>query len=249
MNQSLVQFQTISELAETVAEMVTGLLMDAVRKRGCAHLVLSGGGTPKPVHHQLVKRVELDRLDWSLVHIWWADERAVPSDADGSNYKMGWETLLSGVPIDEDKVHRMQGELPAAEGADRYADELRVWSATESDLWPRMDVVLLGMGRDGHTASLFPGRLDEAELTRPVISAAANYDGRPAERMTLTPLVFNSARQIIYLVTGAEKGEMLAQVWGSNDKIRYPTQRIDPIMGTVTWCVDAAAGDKIGAVA
>ena len=225
MNQSLIQFQTIPELAETVAEMITGLLREALLQRGVAHLVLSGGGTPKPVHRELINRSDHDGLDWSLVHFWWADERAVPPDAAGSNYQMGWETLLSELPIDETKVHRMRGELPSAEAADHYAAELRTWSATDSDFWPRMDVVLLGMGRDGHTASLFPGRLDEAALTRPVIAAVADYDGRPAERITLTPLVFNSARQIIYLVTGAEKGEMLAQVWKSTDRLRYPTQR------------------------
>ena len=229
-------FETKEDLVESTADRVAADLAQAITDRGEAHLVLSGGGTPKPIYEQLAT-IE---LDWSAVHIWFADERMVPADDDGSNFKLALDSLLSKVDCLPKHIHRMKGEISGSNSAAEYSIELREVSPSWG-LWPRFDVCILGMGGDGHTASLFPGQMSDDEFNQPAIAVTADYDGRPAERVTLTPIVINASRNIVFIVTGGGKAEALAGRFGEFDPNNKPTQRILPIDGTADWYVDQPA--------
>ena len=233
-------FETKEDLADSAAEQTASDLSQAIDARGEAHLVLSGGGTPRPVYERLAET----EIDWSAVHIWFADERMVPPNDEGSNYKLAQDSLLSKVNIDPEKVHRMRGEVSGDNSAAEYSIILREVSPSWG-LWPRFDVCILGMGGDGHTASLFPGQMVDAEFNQPAIAITADYDGRPAERVTLTPIVINASRKVIFLVTGAGKAEALASRFEEFEPNLKPTQRILPIDGSVDWYVDAPAGANL----
>ena len=237
---SIFIFETKEELVESAAEQVAADLQNAINARGEAHLVLSGGGTPRPVYERLAEA----ELDWSAIHIWFADERMVPADDDGSNFKLALDSLLSKVDLLPKHIHRMKGEISGKNSAAEYSIELREVSPSWG-LWPRFDVCILGMGGDGHTASLFPGQMSDDEFNQPAIAVTADYDGRPAERVTLTPIVINASRNIIFLVTGAGKANALADRFGDFEPNSKPTQRILPIDGIADWYVDSAAGANL----
>ncbi|MFK7800222.1 MAG: 6-phosphogluconolactonase [Anaerolineae bacterium] len=234
---AIYSFSTKQDLVFASAERVQAELLAAIDARGEAHLVLSGGGTPRPVYEQLALA---DGIDWPKVHVWFADERNVPPDHLGSNYLMAYEALLSKVELVQENVHRMKGELASENSAADYSVTLKEVSPSWG-LWPRFDVCILGMGGDGHTASLFPGQMSDDEFNRPAIGVTADYEGRPAERTTLTPLAINGARTIIFLVTGANKAEALERRFGEFEPNENPTQRILPIDGEVDWYIDEAA--------
>ncbi|MEM7801234.1 MAG: 6-phosphogluconolactonase [Chloroflexota bacterium] len=236
---SLIKFESKAELSEAISEMIGSLLHRAIVQRGVAHIVLSGGGTPKPVFEALAHKP----LAWEKVHVWWADERLVPPNDSGSNYGMAKAALLDHVPIPLEQIHRARGELSPELAVADYAHQLA--QTASSGYWPRFDVTILGMGGDGHTASLFPGRYIEEEWTTPVLHVTAEYEGRPADRVTLTPVAINASRNIIYLVTGASKGDALVAAFGERDIINWPVHRIQPYDGDVIWAVDYEAASKL----
>jgi 6-phosphogluconolactonase len=182
-------------------------------------------------------------LDWAKTFIFWGDERCVPPDDEGSNYRQAMDTLLSHVSIPDENIQRIKGELEPADASRNYAHILKAYASPNLN-WPRFDLVLLGMGQDGHTASLFPG--SKVETASPTQAVTANYQGRPANRVTLTSLVFNSARKIFFLVTGESKATTLARVInGEHQPEELPAQRIRPTNGKLIWLVDEAAGSKL----
>ncbi len=214
---------------------------DAVDSRGRCLVALSGGGTPQMLYQLLSEEPYRSTIPWQQIHFFWGDERLVPPQDEGSNYKQAFQTLLSKVPVPATNIHRIRGELPPAEAARQYQAELSNFAAPES-AWPRFDLLLLGLGSDGHTASLFPGPIPEIQDQRPVAAVTADYDGRPAERITLTPLILNQAREILFLVTGKSKRLALRMVTqGLEDLVNWPAQRIRPTSGKISWYVDAAA--------
>lgn len=235
------------DLAAHAAALIGDELRAAVRDRGVAAIILAGGGTPLAVYDRLAGA---HGLDWSRVHVFWGDERLVPPDDPGSNYRAAREVLLSRTSIPAANVHRLKGELPAAAAAADYAEQLRAWAAAHDPgaphPWPRGDVALLGLGEDGHTASLFPG--SPVESDQPVLAVSADYQGRPAGRVTLTPVVFNDARHVVFLVAGGGKAEAVYQTLrGDGDPRRYPARRIRPAAGRVTWLLDRAAAGRLAA--
>jgi len=228
-------FQDANELSRAAAEFFVTLAMQAIRERGRFLVALSGGSTPTGLYRLLTRQP----MDWTRVHIFWGDERLVPPDNHESNFAQANEILLKNVPIPSENIHRVAAELEPAAAALDYARVLKEFAAPPLD-WPRFDLVLLGMGEDGHTASLFPG--SPVDVTEPVIAVTANYQGRPAQRVTLTPLVFNSARQALFLITGANKAIVLKEVFDDyNSSEQIPAKRIQPVEGQVTWMVDQAA--------
>lgn len=237
---AIFKFNSKDELVKAAADRITADLVSAIGTRDEAHLVLSGGGTPRPVYEQLA----IAEIDWPKVHIWFADERNVPPDDPGSNYLLAQESLLSKVNLNEENIHRMKGEMASENSAAEYSIQLKE-TAPSWGLWPRFDVCILGMGGDGHTASLFPNQMVDAEFNEPAIGVTADYDGRPAERTTLTPIVINGSRNIIFLVTGAGKAEALKARFGEFEPNGKPTQRIRPIDGVVDWYVDEDAGEFV----
>lgn len=260
----LLTFADYESLSRVAVEMLIFHARNALDQRGIFTLVLSGGGTPQRLYEFLAHVEYAEQISWPQTHVFWGDERCVPPDQPGSSYKQAFEAFLNKVPIPAENIHRIRGELPPEAAAEDYTRQLRDFAPpprvrhTSSPLsargegpgvgFPRFDLVLLGMGIDGHTASLFPGPITERELTAPVIPVTAQYEDRPAHRVSLTPLVFNAARHLFFLVTGANKAETLQAVLeGLYDPVflqtnRLPAQRIQPTDGQVTWFVDQEAG-------
>jgi 6-phosphogluconolactonase len=228
-------------LAEAAARHVVEHAQSAVDERGLASVALSGGSTPRDLHLKLSSPPLIDQLDWSKVHIFFGDERSVQPDDERSNYRMADETLLSRVPIPRENIHRMRGELLPEQAADDYEGELRAFFKDEP---PRIDIILLGMGDNGHTASLFPGLRAVHEQQRWVV--AEYVEEVNMWRITLTPVVINLAREVVFLVAGSAKAGMLRQVLeGPYAPDERPAQIVRPSPGEVVWFVDAAAAEKL----
>jgi 6-phosphogluconolactonase len=228
-------------LAEAAARHVVERAHAATRERGRFSIALSGGSTPRDLHLRLASPPLVDQVDWDRVHVFFGDERCVPPEDERSNFRMANETLLSKLPIPLDQIHRLQGELPPARAAAAYEGELRAFFGDEP---PILDVILLGMGDNGHTASLFPGLTAVHEQQRWVV---AEYVPEVSMwRLTLTPLVLNMAREDLFLVAGAAKAHMLRQVLeGPYAPDERPAQVIRPTVGEVFWMVDAAAAGEL----
>jgi 6-phosphogluconolactonase len=235
-------FPDLDTLTRAAADDLAALAAAAVAERGRCHIALSGGSTPRRLFQHLAGRA--GDLPWDRIHLWWGDERCVPPDHPDSNYGAARALLIEPLQLDEARVHRIHGELDPGASARAYEDELR---ATLEDP-PEYDVVLLGMGPDGHTASLFPGSpaLDETKrlvVANPVKSPLVA--GGAATRITFTAPAINAARHVRFLVAGADKAEALAQVLeGPRDPHRYPSQLIAG--ADVGWLVDRAAGARLG---
>lgn len=239
-----------STVRRVAAEEFTARTAAAVQARGASFVALSGGATPRRLHTLLADPGEpfRARVPWARLHVFWGDERPVPPDHADSNYGMAHDTLLGHVPIPPAHVHRVAGEDPDhTRAAERYARELREVFATHGRLergWPRFDLVILGMGADGHTASLFPGTDAVRETTRLVVTTWVEKLG--SHRITLTPPVLNAADAVLFLVTGGDKAATLAAVLeGPPAPDVYPSQLIRPPAGSLTWLVDRAAAARL----
>ncbi len=231
------------ELSRAAAAEFARLAGEAVRIRGRFAVALCGGSTPRGLYHLLSdERARFrGRIPWSDVHIFWGDERQVPPEHPESNFRMARETLLTPVPIPPENVHRIPAENPdATSAADEYAQTLRTVFGLAAGELPRFDLILLGMGPDGHTASLFPGTDAIHEKIRLV--AAPWVEKLGARRITLTPPVLNNAARVIFLVSGEAKAEALRAVLeGPYQPDRFPAQVVHPADGRVVWLVDRAA--------
>ncbi len=230
-------YATPGALATAAAELFVQRARDAIADHGRFAVALSGGSTPKAMYQRLAEHPLSHEVDWTHVQVFWGDERAVPPDHHESNYLMAQQALLEEVPISSAQIHRIRGELPPDEAADDYEAVLRAFFRGTR---PRFDLLLLGMGDDGHTASLFPGTaaLDEAERW-----VVANYVPKLADwRITLTLPTINAAACVAFLVAGEAKAERLAEVLnGPRDPHRLPAQAIQPTDGELLWLVDQAA--------
>jgi 6-phosphogluconolactonase len=222
--------------AAEVAKQTAERFVAAAKKKtnGRFFVALAGGSTPKAAFQLLASQYK-DRVDWTNVHFYFGDERMVPPDHPDSNYGMAQATLLSRVPVSAEQVHRIQGELAPMEAADDYALQLR-----PVGMPPRFDLILLGMGPDGHTASLFPGTAALNETRAPV---TANYVPKlDTWRVTLTHPVLSNAEQVIIAAAGAEKADALkTALEGPSGSV--PVQLVQP--KHLTWLVDRAAAAKL----
>ena len=236
-------FKDSDALSHAAAEIFVQTAEQAMRARGRFLVALSGGGTPSGLYRLLTEEPYRHQVDWPSMFVFWGDERCVPPDDASSNYCQALDALLRHVSIPDKNVLRIQGELEPVKASKSYIRTLKRFASPPLD-WPRLDLVLLGMGDDGHTASLFPG--SPVDASAPALPVTADYQGRPAQRVTLTPLVFNSARNIVFLVTGAIKSSMLKRVLRGNYQPElFPAQRIRPTEGKVIWLVDEEAGRSL----
>ena len=245
MKSMLVIHQNTEALNQAVASQVAEILIQAVRLRGSASVSLSGGSTPTGVYDQLAQPQFRDSVPWNAVHFFWGDERCVPPQDPESNYRQAFDHLLNHIPISLQNIHRIKAELSPKEAVSDYT---RVLSdhAQGPNPWPIFDLALLGMGEDGHTASLFPGFFNPEEDSKPVIHVNVEYQDRPACRVTLTPLVFNTSRNVIFLVVGSAKAVALQKALsGTEDPKHLPVQRIRPASGTLIWHVDSPAATNL----
>jgi 6-phosphogluconolactonase len=236
-------FDTPEQLAVAAAEKIVDYEYEFHGEPDPFSVALAGGNTPRRVYELLATERFRDRIEWSKVHFFFGDERCVPPDHPDSNYAMAYESLISKVPIPAKNVHRIISEGNANENARAYENQLRAFFAGLS--WPRFELVLLGMGEDGHTASLFPNSEALQEVSRWVVPTKNEQSGQ--ERITLTVPVFNHARRVMFLVTGKNKAQRLKEVLrpqpaGSE---QLPAQAITPLEGTLEWLVDADAASLL----
>jgi 6-phosphogluconolactonase len=231
-----------AELNRKATEQFVALASEACRSSGRFAVALSGGSTPRALYALLASPEYENRLDWSHIHLFWGDERCVPPDHAESNYRMVRETLLSKIQIPPENLHRMAGEKDPETAAAEYEQELGNFFQTK-DAAPRFDLILLGLGEDGHTASLFPASTALKETARWV--ATAYVKRLRAHRLTLTLPVINTATQVSFLVSGASKTAMVEAILGTPGlRPDYPAAQVAPTSGNLTWFVtqDAGAG-------
>lgn len=236
----------ILESAELVAgrgaELFIASAKDAIAMRGRCTAALSGGATPIPFFRRLAEQAANSGIDWEKVHLFWADERCVPPDHPESNFRLAREHLLARLPAQEAVVHRIAGELPPQEAA--RACEADLARSFPGPGIPRFDLIWLGVGSDGHTASLFPG-IDQAGVARRT-AVAVNIAGPKHPRVTLTLPVINNARHVVFLVTGAAKADIVAEILHGKDRNRYPAALVAPPEGMLTWLLDREAAGGLG---
>ncbi|MFL5990824.1 MAG: 6-phosphogluconolactonase [Rubrobacteraceae bacterium] len=232
---NLLLYETPEELAEAAARDFATMTQEAMDERGRLAVALAGGSTPNATY-EVLARDYANELDWSRVHVFFGDERTVPPDHEDSNYRMAYETFLSHVPVGS--VYRMRGELPPDEAAAAYEEELRAFFG-QVDV-PRFDLILCGLGEDGHTLSLFPETAaldvnDRWVVANPVLKLGTT-------RLTLTIPVLNASRAVTFLVAGESKAEALKEVLeGDADPRAYPAKLVRPESRDLTWMVDRAA--------
>jgi len=238
----------LEDVSRHAAEEFFRLANAATASDGKFTVALSGGSTPKALYTLLASNTFRVRIPWEKVHLFWGDERCVPPDHADSNYRMVRESLLDHAPIPKENIHRMLGEdKDPAKAATRYESTLRESFGLASGQLPRFDLILLGMGDDGHTASLFPHTAALSETKRLVV---ANYVEKfGTHRLTLTIPVINHAAQVVFLISGGSKGAVLKEVLeGKEDPQRLPSQFIQPVTGKIQYIIDRAAGQELSQV-
>src|SRR5438045_2991430 len=235
-------FEDGEEVARAATRRFIELAREAIDARGRFSVALAGGSTPKRVYELLATDEFREQVDWANVHIFFGDERCVPPDHHDSNYRMAREAMLAHVPLPPENIHRMIGEGDAVANARLYEDDLsQVFDGAQS---PQLDLVMLGMGDDGHTASLFPGSRalheDQAWVTANWVEKFNTF------RITLSAPAINHAAHVMFIVTGAGKTERLPEVLhGPRDTDRLPSQLIRPVHGALEWFTDKAAAAKL----
>ena len=230
------RFVDAAALADAVAVEVVERIGQAIAERGDCRLAVAGGSTPRPVYERLAEPGLAERVDWTRTHLFWGDERAVPPNHEKSNYRMVDETLLRHIRIPKANVQRIAGELDAGAAARQYAETLG-----EKPL----DLVLLGMGGDGHTASLFPGTSALAQTTSRVLSTKSPVP--PIDRVSLSLRALNEARTVLFMVAGASKADRLAEVLHqiTTGSPSLPAAMVQPRSGALLWLVDASAAARL----
>jgi 6-phosphogluconolactonase len=230
-------FPTPADLVRECAGRIVRAAADSAAAGEFFSLFLSGGSTPKALHQLLASDEFRLQIDWANVELYFGDERCVPPESELSNYRMAKETLIDRVPIPPDNVYRMKGELDPEQAAKEYGQMLK---QKFQDGGP--DVLLLGMGDDGHTASLFPGTTALSETHHRCVANHVPHDYIPKGtnwRITLTYPFINRSKQVLILVTGASKAARLSEVLeGERDPARLPIQGVAPEAGKLTWLLD-----------
>jgi len=235
-----------TRLTSTAADLFVDVAAEAIVARGRADIALSGGSTPRALYALLATPEYIDRVDWMRVNLWFGDERAVGPDDEQSNYRMAYEALISHIAIPEQNVHRIHGELPPATAASHYAEALHAAFNLPANGLPRLDLIWLGLGGDGHTASLFPDT--DALKVQDHLVVANHVPQLDTDRITLTFPVINASAVVAFLVAGEDKATMVARVIEedrSNPETLLPSQRIAPIEGQILWLLDMAAAGQL----
>jgi 6-phosphogluconolactonase len=232
--------ETPAALADEAAELFIRTAAEAVGDRGRFAVALAGGATPRGLYARLAGEPTRSRVDWARAWVFFSDERCVPPTDPESNYRMAWQTLLSAVPVPPGQVFRIRGEADPGQAAAEYEATLR---AVFEPGPPRCDLILLGMGLDGHVASLFPGST-VLEARDRLVAAVDQRAAVVSRRVTLTLPAINAARRILFLVTGSEKARTVAGLLRNPDST-LPAARVRPTDGAVTWLLDRAAASGL----
>lgn len=236
-------FADIDQLSHTAAQYIVRVAQEAIATRKRFTFALSGGNTPKKLYGLLATEPYRSQIDWALVELFWSDERCVPPESEDSNYHMALQVMIDQIPIPASQVHRMPADEADRDAASAtYTAELnRVFGTTGV---PAFDLIQLGMGPEGHTASLFPHQPSLHEQQRLVMPVTVPKP--PPPRLTFTPLLLNAAHNILFLVTGQDKADAVQEVLeGEYNPDEYPAQIVRPEHGDVTWMFDTAAAAKL----
>jgi 6-phosphogluconolactonase len=240
-HQQVSVFPDIEILSHAAAERFVSLSRAAIRSHGRFATALSGGFTPRRLYSLLGSSPFHENIDWKRVHIFWADERCVVPSHEGSNYKLVADALLMKAAVPKENIHRIHGEEGPGQAAAAYEEELHKFFASSTK--PVFDLVILGAGVDGHAASLFPESALLEERTKDVVPV---YREKPeVDRVSLTLPVLNSASNILFLVAGAEKADIVFEVLKSGNQKQYPAGLVQPADGILSWFLDKAAASKI----
>jgi 6-phosphogluconolactonase len=234
-------FRDIDALSRAAADRFVSLFCAAIQSHGRFAAALSGGSTPRRLYFSLGSSPYRENIDWKRAHLFWADERCVAPIHEDSNYRLVADTMLFKAAVPEENIHRIHGEAGAGPAAAMYEEELHRFFAPAQR--PVFDLVILGAGVDGHTASLFPGSTSLQERTRDVLPV---YRKRPdVDRVSLTLPVLNRAAHVLFLVAGNEKADIVNELLISGNRKQYPAGRVQPTGGTLSWFIDKAAASKI----
>jgi len=227
------------ELAHAAAELFRDAALQAITAQGRFSAALSGGATPQRLFRRLGTSYR-KKIGWDRVHLFWADERCVPKDHEQSNFRLAYDELISNIWIPCANVHRIKGELSPEEAAQYYEADMKKHFG--EDL-PVFDLILLGVGADGHTASLFPGSeilREKQRLALPVFSDTALH-----WRVTLTLPVLNVAKRVLFLVSGRSKAGIVSSLIGRKEIKGYPAAMVKPSAGNITWLLDRDAASEL----
>jgi len=227
-------------LSSAAAEAFLALSLEVISSSGRFAVALSGGSTPRRFFTLLASSPYQQSIDWTRIHLFWADERCVPADHPESNFKLLHDTLLAHVPVPEANVHRVHGEADPEQAAREYEREIRSFFINGE--MPSFDLIFLGVGEDGHTASLFPGSPSIHEKARIVVPVY--LAGPSLNRVTLTLPVINHAAHVIFLATGRSKSDVLHNILKEGNSQAYPAGLVRPEAGTLTWFLDQEAAEK-----
>jgi len=232
---------TPDDACQECAVALTNILKAKIEKSGIAYIAISGGSTPKLLF-DIISTSHKEAVDWKRVHVFWVDERCVPPDNSESNYRMTEEHLLKNLPLNTKNIHRVRGEDDAEIEAVRYAAEILSVVPLRTGI-PSFDVILLGMGDDGHTASIFPNAMHLIQSNK--ITSTASHPQSGQVRVTLTGPVINNAEHVMFLATGASKAPVLDIILHNKPEASlYPAAYIAPISGNLDWYVDSEAAKK-----
>ena len=237
-------FSDADHLCSALAEWITSLIEETLTRKDRFSFVLSGGNTPKKLHLLLASSPYKERINWKKIHIFWGDERAVPFEDERNNARMAFDTLLNKVDVPPAQIHIMDTSFPSNEAASLYQELLFEYFGTDQLPEQTFDLILLGMGDDGHTLSLFPGT--------PVIheekswAASLYLKAQDMDRITLTKNIVNNANHIVFMISGKEKAPALKEVLeGSRNPDLYPSQVISPTQGELHFFTDEAAASGL----
>lgn len=234
-------YRDSADLEQNAAEEITRVMKAAINERGVCFVALSGGETPRQIYRRLGMVPLKDRVNWNHVHLFFSDERSVLPNDSQSNYGMVERSLLSWVDIPRQNVHRIRGEIDPAIAAQEYENELQ---SAFGDGPGRFDLVLLGIGEDGHVASMFPGTdvvYEQSALVRPVMNPNQNI-----RRVTLTFPIINNAREILFLVSGKRKSTVVQRVLGTSEPTTdLPATMVRPVDGSLRWLMDHEAASQL----
>ncbi|QKT04357.1 6-phosphogluconolactonase [Ectothiorhodospiraceae bacterium 2226] len=237
-------FDDAPALAEAAARFVIDAAQAAVAQHGRFHWVLSGGGTPRELYATLARPEFSKDMPWTQVYIYFGDERCVPPDHEDSNYRMTQDAMLRHVPIPPDHVLRFRTEAEPAVAAREYEEAVRASAPRDADNRPVVDLTLLGVGKDGHTASLFPGTPIMNEQQR--LAAEVYVDKLQAWRVSLTLPVFHHARAALVLAAGESKADVVYEALHTEAGAELPIRQAEPRNGEVSWYLDRTAGARLG---
>jgi 6-phosphogluconolactonase len=234
-------FSTPMDLAEGFAGEFAAMVNEAAFMKRPFRVALSGGTTPKLLFTILGTRY-VDSISWDHVHFFWGDERCVSPDDPESNYGMTRSVLLGKIKIPEINIHRIMGENDPYNEAGRYSDEISAFTVSRNG-WPSFDLILLGLGDDGHTASIFPGNnsLFQSEKIGEAVVHPKSHQGR----VTITGKVINNAERIVFLVTGENKAPVVSGILKNMEKTHYPAAQVRPVSGTIKWYLDEKAASLL----